>query len=118
MGLPICEFFCLPSHTHTVCLVPWVFGSRVPPDAVRDSNSCWEGVNNFLPQGLPVLCESRIHQIFSVQMHTHALLKQSITVNDCDNTTGDKIDNNGDDATGYDDDDFHRCRSQQRQHSQ
>ena len=49
--------------------------------------------------------ESRVHQIFGVQMHTHALLKKRIAVDDCDDTTGNKVGDDGNGATGYEDDD-------------
>ena len=48
--------------------------------------------------------ESCVHQIFSVQMHTHALLKKHHRHN-CDDTIGDKVDGDGDGSTGYDNDD-------------
>ena len=56
MGIPICEFFCL---TLPVC----VRGS-VCDVSVRRQRS-------FL--------ETKIHQIFSMQMHTHTLLKKSLS---------------------------------------
>jgi hypothetical protein len=86
MCLPICEFFCLTPRTHTgtpVCVRGSVCGMSVTHQQF------------FL--------ESHVHQIFSVQMHTHALLNK----HHChvyDDTTGDEVDNNGDCATGYDDD--------------
>jgi flavin reductase (DIM6/NTAB) family NADH-FMN oxidoreductase RutF len=61
--------------------------------------------------------ESRVHQIFSVQMHTH-LLKKIITVDYCNDVTGNKVDDDGNDATGYDDDDFNRRRIRRQQRSQ
>jgi hypothetical protein len=38
-------------------------------------------------------------------MHTHALLKKRITVDNCDDTTGNKVGDDGNGATGYEDDD-------------
>jgi hypothetical protein len=94
MGLPICEFFCLTPRTHTG--TPRMHTGISLYVSVRHQQS-------FL--------ESRVHQIFSVQMHTRAL-KKSITVNDCDDTTGNEVNDDGDGATGYDNnDDFDGRRS-------
>ena len=63
--------------------------------------------------------ESRVHQIFSVQMHTHHALLKKHHRHDCDDMTGHEVDDDGDGVTGYENDDDGDGRlRRQRQHSQ